>query len=678
MALDREHGGSVAGQGQFEVVAPGSERHVARPDHRAVEGPQGGHGRSRRFHIERGVQDLRRCTQAQAVAVGHSTRGDSGRSPLGGGGGQPGVVGVHARHGNQVDSHDVAGAFLGGLLVEGVHRVDLAGCGLEADPVDVEGSTERMRIGLQRKEVDVGAVGGNQSAQVQCVVGQRDRVGLPGVGGERSQRRFAPGPAFRHRDQAQGGVSVLGRAGRVVGGRSLDAGAHQHGVVGGEVPLQHAEVHLTEARVLRGVQDAHGVGPRRDRVVAGGVAGKLRESRPGAHGVEEAEVVGGPFLVAVENCHGAVALAAGVPGHGDHAPAQGRLGHVVVEVAAREDRQAQIVAGGGEPLHGPELADHHGDVLIEVLGLHEVELRIDVRLFAPGGVVRGVGGGVEPLAPVVEGRAPIGGLGHQAELVGVEVGLDHEAVGDLVGRQGGHPIRGVLEGGAGPLKDQGARGVVASRGAHGVDEDLVQTDEDGQVGAVVDSRLVGAGEHQAAPVVAEGGGDLLPVGSLLGAHGREHRRPGGGRVDLAFDPSAVPMDVQDHEQAVLDGVVHDLLHLGHPSGIDHAGGCVGVHVPGGGNAHGLEARGLHGVEQRLGGNGLHPDQLHRVAQVPAHAHLAGEGLGGGQGLRRGDGNAENHTSDGGEIREREQVSSIHVLHPNGCVAPRRVDCSNSR
>src|SRR5207245_2881853 len=221
------------------------------------------------------------------------------------------------------------------------------------------------------------------------------------------------------------------------------------------------------------------------------------------------------------------------------------------------------------------------------------------------------GGDAAPLPDVV-----VAGVEREVVRV-VVVHLDHQALGGGVARDGEEVVR-VVDVGVEALHDQVALGVVATGGAHGVDEGLVEAVlyrvvlDGGRAVVAGDHHLVGAREQQVVVVVLEVVGDLGPE---LG-DARVHRRLAGVS---GLHPAAIPVDVDDGVEAGVARVVHDLGHAGHPGGADVVVG-VGVLLPRHGDADGLEARGLHGVHDRLVGGRVAPgrltaDGLQRVAEV---------------------------------------------------------------
>src|SRR5688572_3761847 len=188
------------------------------------------------------------------------------------------------------------------------------------------------------------------------------------------------------------------------------------------------------------------------------------------------------------------------------------------------------------------------------------------------------------------------------------------------------------------LYDQRARGVVAARGAHRVDERLVvrllHPVVFGRRRTEVRVHLVRAREQHALVIGAEGGGDLRPQRVLPGVDRRRLRVR-----DVILQPAVVPVDVYDDVHVLTDGHVDHLLHTRHPVGRDIGRAVGDVAVPGNWNANGIETRRLDGVDQRLVGGRVAPgrlaaDRLERVAEVPAEIYLAGDLLRGRKSLGR--------------------------------------------
>ena len=260
---------------------------------------------------------------------------------------------------------------------------------------------------------------------------------------------------------------------------------------------------------------------------------------------------------------------------------------------------------------GPELANDHGHALVNEHGLHLLQLLLHEALFAVGGIVLRTALMVAA-APIIEHLAPRLVLLHAPELPGgVVVYLNGQPVGGRVGEL--QVARGLLHRlanvGRRALHHQHTRGVLAARGAHGVDERLVVHDEviHGRgLRRVLGVGLVQSGKEQVVVVVAEGLGYLRPDGCQHGLVLLHGGSVGVGNVVL--QPTAVPVVVQHHVEAVVDAVVHHLLHAFHPVGVDGVvGGVADVAAhPRHGNAHGAEALRLDEVDDLLRGAGVLP------------------------------------------------------------------------
>ena len=131
--------------------------------------------------------------------------------------------------------------------------------------------------------------------------------------------------------------------------------------------------------------------------------------------------------------------------------------------------------------------------------------------------------------------------------------------------------------------------------------------------------FVRAREKQPLVVVLEMRGNLRPVGLLLRVHL-------GLLVvlEIFFEPAAVPVDVEDGDEASAHAAVHHDLHGIHPAPTDDA--VLRVAIPGARDADGAEASRLHRIDVGLRRELVAPGcritrNLHRVADVDAEAHL---------------------------------------------------------
>ena len=347
------------------------------------------------------------------------------------------------------------------------------------------------------------------------------------------------------------------------------------------------------------------------------------------------------------------------------------VGHVVVVGVALvahvpEDRREPVLLSCGNhilvPLHAAllmevqvrsaqfrgayvrtELADDDRVALVHVVRLHFGELflrvadacKLGIDGTSPGVVARIALGfaGFLVVAVVVlrQNRfacAPVILLGHERVLIRVVVvHFEHQAAFDFVFREGAH--RGALDGlvdvGVETLNNQCAGGVIATGGAHRVDEGLVvvhqRADVLGSPVVHVRAGLVCACENQAFVVVLELGRNLSPVGLHLGVDGGVH-----ASADVALEPAAFTfvVDVQNRVEARAHRIINDRLYGIKPGLGNLAVACVAV--PGAGNADRAETGRLDGIEQRLRGEGVAPGggvvrHFHGVSDVEAHAHL---------------------------------------------------------
>ena len=172
------------------------------------------------------------------------------------------------------------------------------------------------------------------------------------------------------------------------------------------------------------------------------------------------------------------------------------------------------------------------------------------------------------------------------------------------------------------LHDEHALGVVATRGAHGVDERLVVAVL--HVGLLlsrclpVDLRLVDAGKSQVRTIVLEACGDLLPqrgkflvVFFLLRIEG------------MLLQPSLV-VRVDNDFHLLVQAVVDHLLHAIHPLAVDGHRLLVGeMAAPLHGYAHTVEALCLHSLDHLARCHWVAPCRLvvafafETVAEVPS-------------------------------------------------------------
>ena len=283
-------------------------------------------------------------------------------------------------------------------------------------------------------------------------------------------------------------------------------------------------------------------------------------------------------------------------------------------------RGAVLVDGRFAVTVGAILADDNGISLGDEVGFQILEHAIEaLAAFAgPGHVV-----GVHPIP----------------RIIGVNLDGDVALVAAGVGGNGKSVQHSGTMGGSIGRNNQVPVGVVATGGAHGLDKlggMLVHVPEIGQIARL--TPLLGRVEHlviafkqQMLVIVLEAGGNLCPQ---LGIAVELQRRTGDNPCGIVG--SGVVVHIEDAIHALVDDIVHNLLHAVHPSLVNVAL-VIHVLVPGHGNADALETFLLESLHQVGVGDGLAPCGLisvgllmvtnpvtvavERIAQVPAGGHV---------------------------------------------------------
>lgn len=393
-------------------------------------------------------------------------------------------------------------------------------------------------------------------------------------------------------------------------------------------------------------------------LIDGGINGVARKrclTVSFTHGVERFDVGDVSDLAAelvhltADNCEVAVAFVTGIPYAGDEAVLLCGCDRVAVPSGTCFEMLLEVVAGESiEALDGTHFANHDRNALVVETSLESAEEVVDGSLGAECGAGAGVCGVVARslVFPVVEHLAPIFvAASHERELVGVKVDFGHGvAFACRVGRVLFGKERGLVDFGTRRLYDHDTRGVVPAGSADSLEAGFMELLENGHalgvecplavVGAtvprVVYARFVSGSENQVLVVFGELGGNLLPVGFLLGGDCR------GGAVHEAalvvaftvehvvFEPTFVPVAVQDGVHAVVNDEIDDRLDGVEPAGVNCAVACVAI--PSAGNAHGVESGVLDGLHVGCIGEWVPPSgriawNFHRVADVIAESHF---------------------------------------------------------
>ena len=332
---------------------------------------------------------------------------------------------------------------------------------------------------------------------------------------------------------------------------------------------------------------------------------------------------------------------AGVPGDG----------HDLVRLARIHERfvvgkaalAVPVIVAAGEYANAvvrAKLADNHGHALVHVVRLHLAERGVHLAFGA--GVPHRARPGVvtavvhypaaarkvvarTPIVLRVNLCAPVHDVVQECVRVRIVVmHFEHQAALDVVLREFAHLVNfyRAVDARGWPLDYQRTARVVAACRAYRVHECLVVRCEDlGFVSVIVVGcrGFVRAREEQPLVVVLEMRGNLRPVGLLLRVHL-------GLLVvlEIFFEPAAVPVDVEDGDEASAHAAVHHDLHGIHPALTDDA--VLRVAIPGARDADGAEASRLHRIDVGLRRELVAPGcrvarNLHRVADVDAEAHL---------------------------------------------------------
>ena len=187
--------------------------------------------------------------------------------------------------------------------------------------------------------------------------------------------------------------------------------------------------------------------------------------------------------------------------------------------------------------------------------------------------------------------------------------------------------------------------------------------------------------------------NLLPVAFLQGAN---LGRVGCGLIsvavdvsaakDFVFEPTAVPVAVQDGVHAVVDDEIDDGLYGVEPAGVN--GAVRGVAVPGAGNTHGVETCVLDGLYIGGVGEGIVPScraslvarHFHRVADVVAETHLGVDFGRLGEGERSRAGERERADRDT-KLSDTKHFDSLYGMCGHdlpGCLFSMKLDSGTSK
>ncbi len=150
---------------------------------------------------------------------------------------------------------------------------------------------------------------------------------------------------------------------------------------------------------------------------------------------------------------------------------------------------------------------------------------------------------------------------------------------------------------------------------------------------IMDFRLIGAGKHQVFIKVAHGRGNLLPVGLLFGIH-----RILFGNCNIVFEPTAVPMDIEQNVHVIIHAIAHHFFYPVHPICIDTGGFAISnmvivpmqttipIPIPGNRETNSVKPLLFYKFHIILCNDGVAPSRFssgsfHGVAYVPAQCNF---------------------------------------------------------